>query len=154
MSLHQKSGSGPPAGAPETLGEHYVDTANGVHYLSVGTDTAADWQQTASPTVQFNDQATTAYTLTASDNGKTVTLANSNPITLTLPETATEPLVEGFQCRVIQFGAGQVTLAVEGSDTLETLNGKTSIAGENGRIEVLKLVDGNASTWGAYGDLA
>ena len=57
---------------------------------------------------KINAQTGTTYTLTASDNGKVVTLDNAAAITLTLPETSTETIAQGFQCVLIAKGAGQV----------------------------------------------
>lgn len=38
----------PPAAAPPAVGHHYVDTAAGKHYLSVGTASSADWFEVGS----------------------------------------------------------------------------------------------------------
>ena len=47
---------------------------------------------------KVNAQTGTTYTLTASDNGKVVTLDNASAITLTVPQTSTETLAAHFQC--------------------------------------------------------
>lgn len=74
----------------------------------------------SSPLLVPNAQTGTTYTLTASDNGKLVTLTNASPITLTFPENSTETLPIGFNCGILQGGAGQVTVAKEGSDVIDS----------------------------------
>ena len=43
MSIHVITGSTAPTTAPTQLGEHYVDTVNKKHYLSVGISSLNDW---------------------------------------------------------------------------------------------------------------
>src|SRR3990167_6082399 len=64
----------------------------------------------------INAQTGTTYTLTASDHGKIVTFNNAAAVTVAAPQTSAETL-SAFQCTIIQRGAGQVTVAVQGSDT-------------------------------------
>src|ERR1051326_6716360 len=56
---------------------------------------------------EINTQTGTTYTLLASDNGKIVTCDNGSAITVTVPSG----LGAGFNCLVIQIGAGQVTFS-------------------------------------------
>lgn len=154
MALHVKTGAGAPNQVPLTVGEHYIDTTNDDHYLSIGTASSADWRLTVPARARINAQTGTAYTLTAADNGKAVTLDNSAAITLTLPQEITADLVDGFQCDLVQLGAGQVTVATEGTDTLISLANNSSIAGQGGRVHVVKLVSGAPASWGLSGDLA
>jgi hypothetical protein len=44
MAKHIIVGTTPPASAPTQLGQHYIDTAGGVVYVSSGTSTTADWR--------------------------------------------------------------------------------------------------------------
>ena len=53
----------------------------------------------------FNDQ-TAAYTLQVSDNNKALLITSASPVTITLPNS----LYRGFNCMLVQMGAGQVTL--------------------------------------------
>ena len=55
----------------------------------------------------INEQTGTTYTLVAGDNGKVIKFTNGSAITLTLPSG----LGEGFNCTVIQYGAGQITFS-------------------------------------------
>jgi len=54
MSQHIFTGTAPPATAPTGIGHHYIDTTNKVAYVSVGTATAADWEQSDAAAVAGN----------------------------------------------------------------------------------------------------
>lgn len=101
-----------------------------------------------------NAQTGTTYTLTATDNGKIVTLNNGSAITLTLPQTSTASIPAGFSCLIVQRGAGQVTVAKEGSDTIESSGSKLKLTGQHSGAFIHKLVAGSPNTWGLYGDIA
>ena len=47
------------------------------------------------------------YSLTAADNGKVIQSTSASAITITIPSS----LPAGFNCTVVQMGAGQITLA-------------------------------------------
>lgn len=101
----------------------------------------------------INAQTGTTYTLTGSDAGKIITLSNASAITVTIPQTSTEALAEGFHCVLIQRGAGQVTVAVEGSDSLESSGSADKITGQHSVAYVVKLVAGSPNTWHFSGDI-
>lgn len=44
MAQHIYTGSGAPATTPTAVGQHYIDTTNGVSYISVGTSSSGDWE--------------------------------------------------------------------------------------------------------------
>jgi hypothetical protein len=60
--------------------------------------------------IGFNDQTSTSYTLVLSDKNKLVTLANSSPITLTVPTNDAAPFEIGTTINIMQAAAGQVTI--------------------------------------------
>ena len=63
------------------------------------------------PTItQFNDQTSTSYTVVLTDKNKLVTLANSSPVTLTVPTNATAGFDIGTTINLLQAGTGQVTV--------------------------------------------
>ena len=70
----------------------------------------------------INEQTGTAYTPVAGDNGKVIKFTNGSAITLTLPSG----LGEGFNCTVIQYGAGQITF----SGTFYNQSSHTKTAGQ------------------------
>lgn len=83
-------------------------------------------------TAEINAQTGTSYTLLSSDNGKIVTLNNGSAITVTVPSG----LGTGFNCTLIQLGAGQVSVS-ESSTTINNRNSHTSIAGQYGSATLL-----------------
>jgi hypothetical protein len=58
-----------------------------------------------------NAQTGTTYTLAAADFTKLVTLSNASPVAVTLPLEATVPWPAGTQLRLLNQGAGLVTVA-------------------------------------------
>jgi hypothetical protein len=88
---------------------------------------------------QVNAQTGTTYTLVDADHEKTVTLSNASAITLTVPNT----LPVGFRCRIVQIGAGQVTVAGS-SLTIRNYDSHTKLAGQYAAAEIIKYVDANA----------
>jgi hypothetical protein len=102
---------------------------------------------------EFITQTGTTYTLTASDNGKVVELNNASAVTVTLPQTSTESIPAGFQCTLVQIGAGQVTVAAEGSDTIKSKDSLLSLAGQYSPAYVTKRTAGSPNDWFLAGDL-
>jgi hypothetical protein len=85
---------------------------------------------------KLNDQTGTAYTLVAADNGKVVTCNHGSAITVTVPAS----LGAGFNCMVVQKGAGQVTFA-ESSTTINQRQSHTKIAGQHGVATLVATAD-------------
>lgn len=79
----------------------------------------------------INAQTGTTYTLQASDNGKIVECSNAGAITVTVPAS----LGAGFNCVVVQLGAGQVTLSAS-STTLRNRNGLKT-AGQYAALSII-----------------
>ena len=94
----------------------------------------------------INDQTGTTYTLVAGDNGKVVVLNNGSAITLTVPSG----LGVGFNCTVVQKGAGQVTFSAS-STTINNRQSHTKIAGQHGVASICAIV---ADTFVLAGDTA
>jgi hypothetical protein len=65
-----------------------------------------------------NAQTGTAYTLQASDNGKIVTMNNASANVVTVPSG----LGAGFNCAIVQLGAGQTSVVASGT-TLNSADG-------------------------------
>ena len=83
----------------------------------------------------LNDQTGTTYTLTSSDNGKVVTLNNANAITLTIAAS----LGDGFNCLIVQKGAGQVTLSAASGVTVANRSSETKTAGQYATVSVINI---------------
>jgi hypothetical protein len=71
------------------------------------------------------------YSLTAADNGKVIQSTSASAITLTIPTG----LPTGFNCTVVQMGAGQVTF----SGTLLNRTGFTKTASQYSVVSILHL---------------
>ena len=82
----------------------------------------------------INTQFGTTYTLQASDNGGTIYFTNASPITLDVPAG----LGAGFECGVVQGGAGQVTLTAQGT-TINSRQGFTMTAGQYAYIALVAV---------------
>jgi len=107
-------------------GDLIAGTSSGaVDNLAVGTDNyilTADSTQTMgmkwaaasvpSLNLSFNAQTGTTYSLVAGDVNKLVTLSNASAITLTIPNGV---FSSGNQINIQQIGAGQVTIANDGT---------------------------------------
>lgn len=93
-----------------------------------------------------NDQTGNSYTLTSADNGKIIILNNASAITLNVPY-----FFVGFNCMVLQKGAGQVSLAINGATTnIYNRYGFTKTAGQ---YSILTLVCLEANKYVASGDM-
>jgi len=138
------------AGFPTTgtAGIIYIaqDTNNlyrwdGAAYVSVG-----GFADALPTTAEINAQTGTTYTLLAADNGKIVTCDNAAAITVTVPSG----LGAGFNCKVIQIGAGIVTITGSGA-TINNVNSHTGTAGQFGAASLLAYA---ADTFLMQGDTA
>jgi hypothetical protein len=93
-----------------------------------------------------NAQTGTSYQLDATDNGKVVTLDNTNPITLTVPSG----LGAGFSCTIVQINTGQVSVSASGT----TVNSYTSLVKLSGRHAAATLYAYVANTFNLSGNLS
>jgi hypothetical protein len=98
----------------------------------------------------------TAYTLLAADAGKVVEISSTDNLTLTLPQHSTTDLPLGFQCAVTQIGTTAViTVAKQGSDTLQSSGSKVKLTGNFSAATVYKRIrTTTVGTWLLLGDLA
>lgn len=96
--------------------------------------------------IPLSEHIGTEYTVQSSDNGKLITLNDSSPITLIIPDG----LVVGFNFIVLQLGTGTVTLSMGGSDTLVSVGNETSFASQYAAVSVVKIT---SSQWSAIGSL-
>ena len=81
----------------------------------------------------LNNQTGTSYTLTSADNGKVVTLNNASAITLTI----NTGLGDGFNCLIVQKGAGQITMA--GTATRINRQNHTKTAGQYAVVSIVNI---------------
>jgi hypothetical protein len=83
-----------------------------------------------------NTQSGTSYTLTATDNGGVVAFTSGSAIALTVPSG----LGAGFSCSVVQYGAGQITVAAESGATLRIRASANKTAGQYAIASLLSVV--------------
>jgi hypothetical protein len=81
----------------------------------------------------MNVQSGTTYMLANTDNGKIITLNNASTITLTIPT-----LFAGFNCMIVQLGAGQVVLSPSGT-TVTNRSGFTKTGDTNAIVTILGI---------------
>lgn len=94
----------------------------------------------------INEQTGTSYDLDPSDNGKVVTCENAGAITVNL----NNGLPAGFNCMIVQKGAGQVTIS--GTATLSHRLSHTKTAGQYSIISLLQIVDDTTDVYVMGGD--
>lgn len=87
---------------------------------------------------RINAQTGTAYTLLSTDNGKVITCSNAAAVTVTVPSG----LGAGFNCMVIQKGAGQVTFSPS-STTVNNRQSHTKTAGQHACVSLVADVADN-----------
>lgn len=91
----------------------------------------------------INDQ-TTSYTLTNADNGKIITFNSASAVTVTVPS-----LSVGFNCMILQKGAGQVTLSASGV----TIYNRYSFTKTAGQYSVMNVVCIESLKYVSSGDM-
>lgn len=126
-------------------------TGNAGRYLSTdGTTTS--WAA-AVPTlnITLNAQTGTTYTLVSGDVNKLVTLSNAGAITLTVPNGV---FTVGQQINIQQLGAGQVTVASDGTTVL-TSTGATSTAPKlRAQYSAATIICTSSNNFTVIGDLS
>jgi len=89
---------------------------------------------------------TVSLTLSSTDNGTVVLIDSTNAATVTVPSG----LGVGFNCSVVQKGAGQVSFSASGT----TINNRQSHTKINGQYGVASIVAYAADTFVLAGDTA
>jgi hypothetical protein len=108
---------------------------------NVATSTLAGFAANLySPTLSSN-----SYTLLASDNGKILTFNNASAVTLYVPT-----LFVGFNCMIVQLGAGQVALTTS-STTISNRSLLTKTGGVNAIVTILGVT---ATSFISSGDMS
>ncbi len=127
------------------------DVANaGTSRTNLGLGTAATTASTDYASAFYNIVTKTGnYTLTNAENGKVIFCNSSSRIDITVPSG----LTSGFNCRVVQGGAGRVLFVTSGT----TINGYTSgsdapnaVIGQHG---VAVLVPTGTNIYSLHGDI-
>ena len=90
-------------------------TGNSGKYLTTDGSTTSWGTAVSTLTIPINAQTGTAYTLVGTDATKMVTLSNASAITVTVPNGV---FTAGQYVDLQQIGAGQVTVASDGTTTI------------------------------------
>ena len=96
-------------------------------------------------TGQIVTESGTSRTLSATDNGKVIYCTSSSAVTI----NCAAGLGAGFNCTIIQAGAGKVTIAANG----QTLNSYSGLLSTMGQYAVVSLIAPVANTFIAAGNL-
>jgi hypothetical protein len=142
-----------------TKGDLISRTSSAVARLAVGandyvltadstTSTGLKWAAASVPTLNltFNAQTGTTYTLVAGDVNKLVTLSNAAAITLTIPNGV---FTTGQQINIQQIGAGQVTIANDGTTSFTGTGTKL-----RSQYSAATIICTASNTFTVVGDLA
>lgn len=91
-----------------------------------------------------NAQTGTSYTLVLTDAGKQVTMSNASASTLTVPANATVAFDVGVVIKVIQLGAGSVTITPAATVTINSTKAAPLAMTAN---QVVYLIKQATNTW-------
>jgi hypothetical protein len=116
----------------------WVRTGNDIAYTAGNVSTTGTLTGGNSSTsslsgfgANINTQSGTTYTIDATDNGKVIQTTGASAITITIPNG----LPTGFNCTIVQMGAGQVTF----SGTILNRTGFTKTASQYSVVSILHL---------------
>ena len=110
------------------------------HYATLDSDSKITATQATAKQVDISSNTT----LTASHNGCRLRVTGTR--TITVPST----LSAGFECEILNYGTGTVTIAVSGS----TLNGSSTSKTSSSKYDVEVLAALTATDWLVKGDFA
>ena len=99
----------------------------------------------------INEQTGTAYTLVGGDSGKLIKMTNAAANTLTVPPSSSVNFDIGTTINVVQYGAGQTTIAAGAGVTIYSYNSALSITGQYGQAVLTKC---DTDLWIAAGLLS
>jgi len=118
--------------------------------LTSGTGVAswsAGHASAAAGALYTNNQTGTTYSFALVDGGATVTASNASASTYTLPQTSTVAFPIGSRIKLVNLGAGAVTLVKEGA---ETLLGNTLL----NQYATVMIEKTSATQWQVFGGTA
>ncbi len=123
-----------PAGSYKAI---YTDGSGNSVLTDVTLDTWDNIEITSSPTLSLteivNAQTGTSYTIQTDDRSRLVTLSNSSPIAITLPQADTDNFPSGWYTTISNKGLGAATIT-PATSTIDGLATYTMRTGEMIRI--------------------
>jgi hypothetical protein len=111
-----------------------------------GTDISFTNKTIAGGSAAVNAQTGTTYSLVQGDNGRVITMNNASAITLTIPTS----LTAGFNCMIVQYGAGTVTIV--GASGVTVVN-RSNYNKTGGQYAIVTIVSPVANTFITGGDM-
>jgi hypothetical protein len=117
------------AGTVTTAAQTNITSVGTLTSLTVAGTLTADAYILSSSGIQAK---TASYTLVAADNGKVITMSVATANTLTVPAS----LAVGFNCTIIQIGAGQTTITASGT-TLNSVSSFLKISAQHGSASII-----------------
>jgi len=129
---------------PDSLISKYTRSQSDRRYVKV-----ADMQDpvpliySTVATAQINAQ-TASYTATISDLGKEVTMNSASATTFTIPLFSSVAFPVGAIINITRLGAGDVTIAITATGTLQSENSYVKIGAQYTSVSLLKLA---TNTW-------
>jgi hypothetical protein len=124
---------------------------NAGEYLKTDGTTATWEPAIATLNLTFNAQTGTTYTLVAGDLNKLVTLSNASAITLTVPNGI---FTTGQQINIQQIGAGQVSIASDGTSVLTSTGAVSTAPLLRAQYSAATIVCTSSNNFTVIGDLA
>lgn len=122
-----------------TPGYYYWNGSAWINLIGSSTSNSITGNGTTSTITNFssaiNDQST-GFTLGNGDNGKIIVINSSSATSITVPS-----LSVGFNCMIVQKGAGQVTLSASGV-TISNRYGFNKTAGQYSIITLVCIASG------------
>lgn len=98
-----------------------------------------------------NAQTGTTYTLVLGDAGKMVTMTNASSNTLTVPPNSDVAFPTNTRIDVLQYGAGQTTIAAGSGVTIYSSSSKLKLTGQYSGATLWKKA---TNTWVLVGDIS
>lgn len=98
-----------------------------------------------------NAQTGTSYTLVLGDAGKMVTMTNASANTLTVPPNSSVAFPTNTRIDMLQYGAGQTTIAAGSGVTIYSSGSKLKLTGQYSGATLWKKA---TDTWVLVGDIS
>lgn len=121
--------------------------ANTVWVHALSEEDAMEW---VTKTQYVYVLAGTTLSVTLTENGRLVRCDSGSAVTITVPSQASVALDTGFRFDVVQYGAGQVTIAAGSGAVVRA----TPTAKTRAQYSALSVVKINTNDWLVVGDVA
>ncbi len=128
-------------------GYYYWNNSAWINIIGSTTSSTITGNGTTSTIANFGsviNEQSVGFTLGNGDNGKVIVINSSNATTITVPS-----LSVGFNCMIVQRGAGQVSLSASGV----TINNRYSFTKTAGQYSIITLVCIASGVYIASGDM-